>query len=497
MKRRYLWLLLIPVLAAGVFLYLSARDRAERERQQAELAAVTEMTAVLEEGELSRLEQYPNLRYADLSGSRCYDAIDAFADAHPDIRIRYTLPLGDGECSNEVQEVNLREGTYTLPQLLEALPHLRRLEVLNLPETTLDLETLREIAALRPDTLRYTRRFLDQVLTEDTETLDLSGYSMEQLRPGLPVLAMLPALTDLELLNAEGVSPYSLEDALEIHDALPGVRLHDRFSLFGKIVDTEDERLEYLDTFIGDEGLVQIRQALSLMPDCSYLKLDDCGTTNETMAAMRDEYEGRVKVVWRVHYGIFSDLTDTKVVHAVADEHGTTINDEMCRVLCYCVDTEYMDLGHNPLQSIEFCRSMPHLKAAILSYNNITDLSPLSGCQELYFLELFCCRKLEDLSPLESCKNLRMLNISFSTVTDISPVYGLDRLELFHAARTDVPREQIEELAQRVPDCRITYEGRDIHEVGWRKIREGQYYDWYLELREIFGYKDPNSWSHK
>ena len=214
------------------------------------------------------------------------------------------------------------------------------------------------------------------------------------------------------------------------------------------------------------------------------------------MAQLREDYAGRVKVVWRVHFGRFSDLTDTKIIHAVAPEQGAFLNDKMCEVLKYCTETEYIDLGHDPLTSIEFCRYMPKLKLAILSYNNISDLSPLENCPDLYMLEMFCCSKLSDLSPLANCENLELLNFAFTAVTDITPLYGLKKLWLLDGARNDIPQEQIDTLAELLPDCKMTFEGNDIHQMGWRKVEPNKYYDWYVEVREIFGY-DRNDFSGK
>ena len=59
-----------------------------------------------------------------------------------------------------------------------------------------------------------------------------------------------------------------------------------------------------------------------------------------------------------------------------------------------------------------------------------------------------------------------------------------------------IPQEQIETITELMPDCRMTFEGKDIHQVGWRKADEGSYYDWYKEVREIFGY-DRNDFSGK
>ncbi|MBR5095276.1 MAG: hypothetical protein IK095_09280, partial [Oscillospiraceae bacterium] len=406
--KKILWIGALLLCALAVFFGLrrSARIRQEHIEQealsrQAELAAVTELTLVVDEEGLSALEQYPNLQRLDLSGSSCYDAIDAFADEHPQIAVAYTLPLGPAVCRSDTESLELLDEQFDASLLLQALPHLRRLESLELRLTELDGETLDALAAAVPQaSFRYSRRFLDWELPGDAVEMDLSILEMDRLRPALPVLASLPHLETLRLMREDGSSPFSLEEALEIHDAVPNAFLDYRFTLFGRSVSTGDTSLYYLDTYIGDEGLPLLRQALSIMPRCEVVTLDDCWTSDEATAALRDELARRTKIVWRVHYGIFSDLTDTKIIHAVADEHHTRIDDEMCEVLRYCTETEYMDLGHDPLTSIEFCRYMPHLKMAILSYNDFSDLSPLADHEELIFLEIFSCRRLVDVSPL-------------------------------------------------------------------------------------------------
>lgn len=497
MKKALIALLCCVVIAVAGITVRAVTLKNLENREKAELAAVTRLQTVVRPEDLPALERYPNLRQLDLSGSDCYDEMDAFAAAHPLITLRYTLPLGGQSCENLSASLILREGEYDYTLLLQALPHLKALRELSLPCSTLRPQELEAISRTQPAArLHVTRCFLGAELDWQIESLDLSAYDMPSLAPELPTLSLFENLRSLELTDASGECPFSLGELLEIHEAVPQARLHCRFPLFGQTVDSLQERLEFLDTPIGDQGLEQIRAALSLMPECRMLKLDDCGTANETMAALREELAGRVKVVWRVHYSVFSSLTDTTVIHAVAAERATTIDDRQCQVLRYCEDTEYIDLGHNPLTSIEFCRYMPKLKLAILSYNDITDLSPLSGCKDLVCLELFCCRKLQDLSPLVSCENLELLNVSFSGVTDISPVGSLSKLKLFHCARNDVPPQQFEQLRALLPDCLITSEGWDIHELGWRKESEGVYYEWYRELREIMGYA-RGDYSHK
>ena len=56
----------------------------------------TEITAVLAPGETELLDRLPRLHYADLSGSEAIDEIAAWASAHPNVSVRYTIPLPNG-----------------------------------------------------------------------------------------------------------------------------------------------------------------------------------------------------------------------------------------------------------------------------------------------------------------------------------------------------------------------------------------------------------------
>ena len=56
----------------------------------------TDLTAVLSAGETAQLDKLPNLHFADLSGSENVEEIAAWAKAHPDISVKYTVTLPDG-----------------------------------------------------------------------------------------------------------------------------------------------------------------------------------------------------------------------------------------------------------------------------------------------------------------------------------------------------------------------------------------------------------------
>ena len=485
-KKRVIILCLALVLIAGaVGGFLAWRDQQKRDM----LAAVTEYSAVLEPGELDSLEQYPNLRLADLSGSSCYDEMDAWANAHPGVELRYTLPLGGSECLNSAGQLELREGAYEPEALLAALPHLRALESLTLPETERSPEQLEALAQAAPQAqLRWSRSILGGEYWDDTESLDLGGVPAGTLEQELSQLQLLPALKRVELVAADGASPYSMEQALAVRQALPEAEVHYVFTLFGQTVDSGEESLIYENVPIGREGLDQIRLALALMPNCTYLKLADCGIDNDTMTALRDEYAGRVKVVWQVYLDRYGFPTDVEVIHLAFESPRKPIRDDNSHILNYCTDLVYLDLGHNTLTNIEFCRYMPKLKNLILSYNSVADLSPLSACPELEFVELKCTQ-VSDLTPLTACTKLRLLNVTATNVHDVTPVQEIKNLERFYCVWNTVPQEQKAELAVALPDCWITYQMDDGFNVGWSYDERGVRAAWYLEIYRIYRYR--------
>ena len=56
----------------------------------------TELTMVLKAGDMVNLDQFPSLTYLDLSGSEDYEEIHRWAQAHPQVDVRYTLSFPEG-----------------------------------------------------------------------------------------------------------------------------------------------------------------------------------------------------------------------------------------------------------------------------------------------------------------------------------------------------------------------------------------------------------------
>ena len=57
-------------------------------------------------------------------------------------------------------------------------------------------------------------------------------------------------------------------------------------------------------------------------------------------------------------------------------------------------------------------------------------------------------------------KNLRWVNVSGTTVSDLRPLVQLTNLKVLSLIFTNVSEENVEMLKQALPDCEMTYEPR-------------------------------------
>ena len=496
-KNRFIAALLACALLLGLAGCGTSRDDGP---EATDPESVTELAMVVDENTISKLDSYPNLKKVDLTGSICYAAMEAYAAAHPEVEVTYTVSVGSSSIPVSNTEMTLNDGTYEFDKLLENLQYLPNLKTLTLKATRLNIVQMDALQLAYPDVdISCTIRLNGVELGPETVTLDLSAMTPEQVDIYAQRLAMLPNLNRVELMTSEGKCNLSTADIQKLQDALPDVVFNYiyEFELFGQTLSTADERVEYVKVNIGDEGEPQIREALDKLVNCKYFLLDDCGLSNETMARIRDDYP-HIKIVWRVfqHNKNRSWLTDTEVVRAV---YG--IEDSNSDFLKYCTDAKYIDLGHNTnMIDISFCAYMPNLEIAILSGSPIKDLSPLSNCKKLEFLEIAWCGHITDVSPLAACDSLKYLNIGHTGIKNVETLTGLN-LEMLSFVnsgnKVGMTEAKWKDIQAKMPDCWITYSplkdsNANPYGVGWRYSKSplvaSNFTDCYKRVREVFDY---------
>ena len=455
---------------------------------------VLEYTLVADEAsDLDALAVYGNLKTLDLRGSSCYAAIESYIASHPQVKVTYDVQVGANRYSPDIGNLALNEGEYDFQELLDNMKYLPKLETLDLPRTGLDAEQLQQIAESYPNVaVRYTVELMGQELDMDTAELDLSAMDPADLENISGTLSLLPNVQTVQLMNAEGTSPFTPVDVKKVMDAVPNASVLYTFELFGKTVSTTDERVEFKKVDIGNEGIPQIREALDILPNCTYFLMDTCGVDNEVMAQLRDDYPD-TKVVWRVFWAFYHDLTDVEMIHCTCK-----LTDENVEVLKYCTDVKYLDIGHNSkLSNFDFINYMPKLEIAIVVDSRISSLEPFANCPNLQWLEIVNCSNISDLSPLAQCKNLKGLNMScVFKVKDLSPLFELENMERLYLGNHLVPDEMVEKAREEMPDCWLTDFARSSgnvsrnYAIGWRLDRKDVRAEWYKEIREIFRYSE-------
>jgi len=457
--------------------------------------AVKKITKVVTAETISELEKYKNLQEADLSGSTCYDAILTYMEAHPTVKVTFTVSLGKSNTvKNTTVSLTLKEGKYKYDTVKKNLKYITDLQYVSLPSTTLDASKITALKEAYPSlNINYTIKVQGSELNDTDTSIDLSDMTSDQVDDFAQQIASHPNIVWVELTAEDGSNNLSIADVKKLQTANPNVVFHYSFKLFGKTVSTTDEKIEFVKASINNKGESKIREALDILKGCRYFKLDNCGLTNSVLAGIRDDYPN-VKLVWRIFQTNQnrSWLTDTEVLRAV---YG--VNDKNSGVFKYCTDVKYMDFGHNTdMVDISFMAYMPNLEIAILSGSPIKDLTPLSNCKKLQFLEIAWCGHVTSIAPLAQCDSLRYLNLGHTKVKDMSPLYNLnmEMLSFVNSGnRLNYTEAHWEEIQASMPTCWITFlplfdNNASPYGVGWRYKAAGGYTEIYRKVRDVFGY---------
>ncbi len=418
-------------------------------------ADTEELTLVLEQGETRLLNRLKELKSADLSGSTCYEEIVSWAQAHPEVAVRYTVQLPNGATlPNDAQEADLTglaaEDGEKAAELLAFLPGLKKVELGDPAISAAQILALRE--SYPEVEFHYDVMLLGQKLDPQVEELDLTELSPEEADKAVLALAGLENLQTIYLSPDSGLS---WDQITAIGDACPDTVLNMPVTMFGKSFNLADPWLDFNHIYMDDNGEA-IRGLMPYMRNCTVLDMDSCGVSNEAMAQIRDENPG-MDVVWRVNFGDnYSVRTNVTKILASKPSKGGALYDSAAEQLKYCTNVRYLDVGHNGnLSDFSFVSYMPNLEIAVVSMTGIYDLSPFANCPNLLYLEAGNT-PIYDLSPLANCTKLAHLNVGTCVgVSDISPLYELDMKRLWLGVVDPVPQDQIDYMRELHPSCEV------------------------------------------
>ena len=453
----------------------------------------------LTQEDISLLMEYlPEVKTVKAMDCTEYAMLELLKAQLPQAQVEYAVSLGSTVYDPEVTELVLENGDYDYEVLLENLLYLPHVETIQLKMPELTLEQVDAIREAYPRiAVSCTVELLGQEYDVQTTELDLSAMTSGDVEDFIGKLPMLPNLSYVQLMDANGESRLEKTDVKRLQEAAPGVVFNYLFDFYGLTLSTAEEEVVVKNKKIGAEGEEEIRQTLDILNNCSRFVLDFCQVPYETLAQIREDYRDRTKVVWRVEFGEGTCLTDVEVIRCTYD-----LVDDNCANLIYCEDVRFMDIGHNEwLDAVPFVAGMPKLEGIIVSGAPIKDLTPFQNCTRLKFLEVAFCEYITDLTPLAGCTSLEMLNISNTHALDLSP---LDQLPLKQmCARTNpsgvsrIPAEEQARFLEQHPDCWTSFSGKQPYGVGWRYDEdEITPLPYYAMLRCVFKYDEsviPNN----
>ena len=198
----------------------------------------------------------------------------------------------------------------------------------------------------------------------------------------------------------------------------------------------------------------------------------NCGLDNETMDALNQTYPD-IRFVWSIRIRYYDIRTDATYFYPFKLQRDLFINNEEASLLRYCTDMVCIDVGHmGQITDCEWAAYMPELKYLIIGETAISDLSPLSNCKKLVYLELFTI-PVTDYSPLLECTALEDLNLgkTYGSTEPIAQMTWLKNLWWCGAPTRNLPCSNAQEvLPQALPNTTIKLWLEHPTASGWRKL---------------------------
>lgn len=425
----------------------------------------------LKESDLDILVYFPQLKTINAQSCTDYAALKTLYERYPDIEVCYSIPIAGVDYAPDTETVTLQALSREDMELLNYLPNLTRVDGTACREFVL----LRELEREHPEwEVDYLTSIAGTEITSTAKTLELKDAAYEELSVGL---AAMPDLKTLTLHNPQATGA----ELLALREEYPDVEIHWDVEIFGNTF--SDDAIE-LDISNGPVGSIEnAKQIAAKFPELEKFIVDSTGISNDDMAAYREEMRSEYKVAWTIVFtDKFKARTDATVFMPSSQNEGR-FNEDHVYDMRFFEDLVCIDVGHMQIKTVDFVTYMPHLKYLVLADTAVQDITPLSTCKNLVFLELDH-DVIRDYTPLLGCTALEDLNLNdHQWPVSIEPIKqmtwlknlwvptrsGIDKLALIEALPntrvvTSDPATSFISSTERCPDG-----------LGWRNLKN--YYD--------------------
>ena len=418
-------------------------------REYPQDTAVVSISGITEE-EINLLTYLPELTAVTAVGCRTPEQMTRLRDFCQEKGLSFALRFGTKTYPDTVEELDVTGVTDGELELLQLLPELKTLHLKN-PEA--DPETVAQLRSTYPKAdISWEVEIAGVSFPDDTKEVDLSAVlesSAAQTAAGTAAgtQTAVGAQTTTKTQTTTGTAT-GTQSTKETQSTAPAVTLN----------------------------LEDLEKKMSYLSDAKQVFLGKCGLDNEELAALRERVRDSYKLVWTVQLGKNLTARTDDTTFMPVREHVYYFLDEDAYNLRYCEDMLCVDVGHMGLTNIDFVKGMPHLQILILAHNGqLQDISPISSCKELIFLELDWSA-VKDFTPLVGCTSLEDLNIGL-TYPSVEPLMQMTWLKNLWM----VDRGGAYQLSQALPDTKIVATANATVGAGWRNLPN------YYKMRDMLG----------
>lgn len=411
--------------------------------------AVVSISGITEE-EINLLTYLPELTAVTAVGCRTPEQMTQLRDFCQEKGLSFALRFGTKTYPDTVEELDVTGVTDGELELLQLLPELKTLHLKN-PEA--DPETVAQLRSTYPKAdISWEVEIAGVSFPDDTKEVDLSAVLESSTAQTTTATAAgtqtaVGAQTTTKTQTTTGTAT-GTQSTKETQSTAPAVTLN----------------------------LEDLEKKMSYLSDAKQVFLGKCGLDNEELAALRERVRDSYKLVWTVQLGKKLTARTDDTTFMPVREHVYYFLDEDAYNLRYCEDMLCVDVGHMGLTNIDFVKGMPHLQILILAHNGqLQDISPISSCKELIFLELDWSA-VKDFTPLVGCTSLEDLNIGL-TYPSVEPLMQMTWLKNLWM----VDRGGAYQLSQALPDTKIVASADVTVGAGWRNLPN------YYKMRDMLG----------
>ena len=453
--------------------------------QNTDVLYVTTLT----DEDVAALDYFTQLKTVEARECTDYPRLAALAARRPEVTVDYTVTIDGREYDWDAAVVSASDITDGEIELLTYLPELTAVTATGC-RTPEQMEKLRDFC--REKGFSFALRFGAKTYPDTVQELDITGITDDELE----LLRLLPELKTLHMVNPEA----DPDTVAQLRSTYPGVDIAWEVEIAG--VSFPDDTTEVdLSTVLESSAaaktsadtttattqtktaepavtldLQELEKRMAYLPEAQQVFLGKCGLDNEELAALRERSREHYKLVWTVQLGKKLTARTDDTTFMPVREHVYYFLDEDAYNLRYCEEMRCVDVGHMGLTNINFVTGMPHLQFLILAHNGqLQDISPISSCKELIFLELDWSA-VKDFTPLVGCTSLEDLNIGL-TYPSVEPLMQMTWLKNLWM----VERGGGYQLSQALPDTKIVATANVTVGAGWRNLPN------YYAMRDMLG----------